>query len=93
MPAMTIFAMSIRFLKQHFWEAVTKQKVGLEETDVRYVITIPAIWDDNAKQFMREAAVEVCGNLFKYTSIPKNLYTVCLTYIIHRNIFVVYEGC
>jgi len=23
------------------------------------VITIPAIWDDNAKQFMREAAVEV----------------------------------
>ena len=59
MPAMTIFAMSIRYLKEHFWTAVNKQTTGLLETDVRYVITIPAIWDDNAKQFMREAAVEV----------------------------------
>ena len=61
---MTIFAMSIRYLKEHFWEAVQRQKVGLVETDVRYVLTIPAIWDDNAKQFMREAAVEV-SDLFK----------------------------
>jgi len=63
MPALTIFAMSIRYLKGHFWEAVQRQKVGLREPEVQYVITIPAIWDDNAKQFMREAAVEVCSNL------------------------------
>ena len=59
MPAMKIFAMSIKYLKDHFFEAVNKQTTGVLETDIRYVITIPAIWDDKAKQFMREAAVEV----------------------------------
>jgi len=59
MPAMKIFAMSIKFLKEHFFEAVNKQTTGVLETDIRYVITIPAIWDDKAKHFMREAAIEV----------------------------------
>jgi len=70
MAAMTIFAMSIRFLKEHFWESVQRQKVGLRETDVRYVITIPAIWDDNAKQFMREAAIEVRANSLRMPTYP-----------------------
>jgi len=64
---MTIFAMSIRYLKEHFWEAANKQNAGLLESDVRYVITIPAIWDDNAKQFMREAAIEVIFKHFVFT--------------------------
>jgi len=80
MPAMTIFAMSIRYLKEQFWKAVNKQKAGLLETDVRYVITIPAIWDDNAKQFMREAAKEVdltiCDCLFNY-SLHKSRKKIC----------------
>ncbi|XP_045170338.2 heat shock 70 kDa protein 12B-like [Mercenaria mercenaria] len=58
MPAMTIFSMSIRYLKDHLIEAVTSQTSGVEETDLQYVLTVPAIWNDNAKQFMREAAVE-----------------------------------
>lgn len=56
---MTIFSMSIRYLKGHFLESLNKQKIGIEETDILYVLTVPAIWDDSAKQFMREAAVEV----------------------------------
>ncbi|XP_045182072.2 heat shock 70 kDa protein 12A-like [Mercenaria mercenaria] len=56
MPAMTIFSMSIRYLKDHFLEQLNKQTTGVEETDIQYVITVPAIWDDIAKQFMREAA-------------------------------------
>ena len=70
MSAMKIFAMSIKYLKVHFMEAVKKQTSGVLETDVRYVITIPAIWDDKAKQFMREAAVEVV--------ILMLLFTLCL---------------
>ena len=27
--------------------------------DINWVLTVPAIWSDAAKQFMREAAVEV----------------------------------
>ncbi|XP_053374466.1 heat shock 70 kDa protein 12A-like isoform X2 [Mercenaria mercenaria] len=58
MSAMTIFSMSIRYLREHLIKTVTSQTSGVEETDLRYVLTVPAIWNDNAKQFMREAAVE-----------------------------------
>ena len=32
---------------------------GIVETDIQYVITVPAIWDPKAKQFMRRAANKV----------------------------------
>ena len=42
-------------------------KEQLEEQDIHWVLTVPAIWNDVAKQFMREAAEEVsqhfCENL------------------------------
>ncbi|XP_052799179.1 heat shock 70 kDa protein 12B-like [Mya arenaria] len=58
MPAMTIFSMSIRFLRDHLVKTLNTQTVDIEEADIQYVLTIPAIWNDNAKQFMREAAME-----------------------------------
>ncbi|XP_060603676.1 heat shock 70 kDa protein 12B-like [Ruditapes philippinarum] len=57
MPAMEIFSMAIRFLRNHLLTAINKQTVGLNEKDIQYVVTVPAIWNDNAKQFMREAAI------------------------------------
>lgn len=58
MKAMTIFALSIRYLRDHLLEELKKQRGSIEETDIFYVLTIPAIWDDSAKQFMRETAIE-----------------------------------
>lgn len=29
--------------------------------DILWVLTVPAIWSDQAKQFMREAAMQVCS--------------------------------
>ncbi|XP_053384646.1 heat shock 70 kDa protein 12B-like [Mercenaria mercenaria] len=58
MPAMKIFSMSLRFLREHFLDALGKQTCGVLEKDVQYVITLPAIWNDSAKQFMREAAIQ-----------------------------------
>ncbi|XP_052761219.1 heat shock 70 kDa protein 12B-like [Mya arenaria] len=57
MTAFPLFVMSIKYLREHLLKAVTMQRIGIEETDIFYVLTIPAIWDDNAKQFMRDAAV------------------------------------
>ena len=31
----------------------------VNENDVLFVLTVPALWDDRAKLLMREAAVEV----------------------------------
>lgn len=55
-PAFDVFVHSIRYLKDHVFETVKKGFTDLLQKDMKYVLTVPAIWDDNAKQFMREAA-------------------------------------
>jgi hypothetical protein len=56
---MTIFAMSIRYLRNHLLKRLEKEEPWVKESDIKYILTVPAIWKENAKQFMREAAVEV----------------------------------
>lgn len=59
LPAVEVFAKSLWFMKTHFLRAVSAH-LGYEPHPqaVRWVLTVPAIWDDNAKQFMREAAFQ-----------------------------------
>ena len=59
MPAQTIFTMSIRFLKDHLLKSIHEKVMGMEDDLIRWVVTVPAIWDNGAKQFMREAAQNV----------------------------------
>ncbi|XP_076081199.1 heat shock 70 kDa protein 12A-like [Mytilus galloprovincialis] len=56
LPAMKVFTESIRFLKDHFLEMLTDKKLSITIDDVFFVITVPAIWSDAAKQFMRVAS-------------------------------------
>ncbi|XP_052788875.1 heat shock 70 kDa protein 12A-like isoform X2 [Mya arenaria] len=60
LPAMTVFSLSIRFLKDELLKTSGDQigGNGLEPEDIHWVLTVPAIWNDAAKQFMREAAQE-----------------------------------
>ncbi|XP_060603060.1 heat shock 70 kDa protein 12B-like [Ruditapes philippinarum] len=67
MFAIDIFSLSIRYLRDHFFSELQKKYSGIEETDIQYVITIPAIWDDNGKQFMRMAALQADINNAKLT--------------------------
>jgi len=72
MPAITIFSMALKHLKKTMLEAVRKSKIGVQDNDVSCVITVPAIWNDAAKQFMREAALQVCVifvSMFLYLKI------------------------
>ncbi|XP_052785785.1 heat shock 70 kDa protein 12B-like [Mya arenaria] len=57
--AKTVFALSIKYLKDDLL-AVTNDRVSsmIKESEIHWVLTVPAIWDDGAKQFMREAAIE-----------------------------------
>ncbi|XP_053378815.1 heat shock 70 kDa protein 12A-like isoform X1 [Mercenaria mercenaria] len=63
MPAMEIFSMAIKFLKDHATEAIKdprntgKEGKNLTESDIYFILTVPAIWDDSARLFMRKAAV------------------------------------
>ncbi|ELU02596.1 hypothetical protein CAPTEDRAFT_92388, partial [Capitella teleta] len=57
LPLMDIFTMTIRYLKDHLLESVNKSHGrSVDSKKIRWVITVPAIWSDAAKQFMREAA-------------------------------------
>ncbi|XP_037667305.1 heat shock 70 kDa protein 12B isoform X1 [Choloepus didactylus] len=57
MPALEVFAHALRFFKEHALQELREQSPLLPEEDtVRWVLTVPAIWKQPAKQFMREAA-------------------------------------
>ena len=40
-------------------KVVQNSSPDVRPTDVRWVITVPAIWKDSAKKFMRQAAEQV----------------------------------
>ncbi|XP_019622014.1 PREDICTED: heat shock 70 kDa protein 12A-like [Branchiostoma belcheri] len=59
LPAIDIFAHAMRYLKDHMLRAIkltVSSENELEDDDICWVLTVPAIWDDSAKQFMRQAA-------------------------------------
>ena len=61
-PALKVFAHALRFFKQHVLEELSDQSTArLSEEDITWVVTVPAIWRQPAKQFMRTAAYEVSG--------------------------------
>ncbi|KAH3717970.1 heat shock 70 kDa protein 12A-like [Dreissena polymorpha] len=72
-PAMPIFSMAIRYLYEQLLEAVRLQVPEMPEACFKYVVTVPAIWDDNAKQFMREAAINagIDGHRLKMVLEPE----------------------
>lgn len=58
---MTVFSISLKYIRDHLFKSLSDKFSEIQKEDIHYVLTVPAIWDDNAKQFMREAAVKVSG--------------------------------
>ncbi|XP_030578492.1 heat shock 70 kDa protein 12B isoform X2 [Archocentrus centrarchus] len=55
--AIEVFAHALRFFREHALKEVKDQSSSvLEGDEIRWVITVPAVWRQPAKQFMREAA-------------------------------------
>jgi vacuolar-type H+-ATPase subunit F/Vma7 len=60
MQALTVFSLAIRYMKEHLQEKLqVAVKRMIQDEDLYFVLTVPAIWDDPAKQFMSEAAEKV----------------------------------
>jgi mannitol-1-phosphate/altronate dehydrogenase len=55
-PAMKVFCTSIRALMNHLFLTFTERGMEIEPEAIRWVLTVPAIWSDAAKQFMRKSA-------------------------------------
>lgn len=59
-PAVHVFALSLRYMREHLMAALKATlQLDPDPRAIRWVLTVPAIWDENSKQFMREAAHRV----------------------------------
>jgi len=77
MYAMKVFSSVFKFLKDFVLGVMEKQGINnLTEDEIKWVITVPAIWSNKAKQFMKEAAVQVRLILNKIRII--RLYFHCI---------------
>ncbi|XP_060082490.1 heat shock 70 kDa protein 12A-like [Ylistrum balloti] len=56
--ALTVFAESIKYFKEMLHDNFKNAAIKPTDDTITWVLTIPAIWDNTAKQFMREAAVK-----------------------------------
>lgn len=80
LQALTVFALSLGYLRSQLLDAVQglikdQKGVDMSQIDFLYVITVPAIWDDAARQFMREAASLV--GVFFYLSMLNGVSFRC----------------
>lgn len=71
MTAQKVFTESLRFMKDDALKTISGSTAGRKflASDFTWVLTVPAIWDPSAKQFMRKAATEVKLQILRnYTS-------------------------
>jgi len=60
MNAMRVFSAVFKFLRDFVLGVMEKQGIkSLREDEIKWVVTVPAIWSNKAKQFMKEAAAKV----------------------------------
>lgn len=57
MKTKDIFGHIIRYMKQRLLDDLKTRGNTVKEDNILWVVTVPAIWNDGAKQFMREAAL------------------------------------
>ncbi|KAK2840494.1 hypothetical protein Q5P01_014234 [Channa striata] len=60
MKALKVFTAALSYMKEDALRTISKNTAGkmFVSSDFTWVLTVPAIWDPSAKQFMREAATQ-----------------------------------
>ena len=59
LPAIYVFSAAIGALRQYLMNQVEKRGLNLRPDEIKWVLTVPAMWTDMAKEFMRESAEQV----------------------------------
>ena len=58
LPLMTVISESLKYIGAKALEKLSEQVGKIVKTKIRWVLTVPALWQEEHKQFMRKAAVE-----------------------------------
>ncbi|XP_053399649.1 heat shock 70 kDa protein 12A-like [Mercenaria mercenaria] len=84
LPAKTVFSLSIQYLKDDLITELQNRifGCGMQDRDIQWVLTVPAIWTDSSKQFMREAAQEagIPGDKLNISLEPEAASLFCRHY-------------
>ncbi|XP_060604273.1 heat shock 70 kDa protein 12B-like [Ruditapes philippinarum] len=56
MKAIDVIGAVIKYLKDHLINLLKKELFSVQDKDIHWVLTVPAIWTDSAKQLMGDAA-------------------------------------
>ena len=57
MLAIDVFSAAVKYLKDHVLQELERKEIKIQnKNNIKWVLTVPGIWDDLAKQFMRDAA-------------------------------------
>lgn len=73
MLATDVFGLSIKALVDHLMDMVERRPNPIKKNEIKWVLTVPAIWTDGAKQFMRKCAESV-GITYKIVPFLCRLY-------------------
>ncbi len=74
MPLMTVISKSLQFIAQKALEKLKEQIGKVVSAKIRWVLTVPALWSEEHKYFMRKAAVE--ANIIDQTNSPNLLLSL-----------------
>lgn len=87
MVALDVFLAAIKFLSGHLLNTIERQMMEVTKTDIQWVLTIPAFWDDVAKQIMREAAEKagIGGNGLIIVPEPEAASVYCMHHEMQHN--------
>lgn len=64
--AVTVFSMSIKYFKDKLLGNLDRCQSLCGTDDIRWVLTVPAIWGEQAKQMMQESANQVKRLMYVY---------------------------
>ena len=77
--AFNVVSLTLRFFREHALRELSHQcGTTIDNDDVRWVVTVPAIWNEQAKKFMRLAAYEVEIKLVLPLKFPKITITLVI---------------
>ena len=58
LPLMRVISESLKYIAEKALEKLSEQVGKIVATKIRWVLTVPALWSEEHKHFMRRAAVE-----------------------------------
>lgn len=86
MKAIKVFSSGVGYLKDHLLKLCREHITELEEEyDIKWVLTVPATWNNSSKLFLKEAAEKtgICSDKLMIVAEPEAAFLFCMYQAAH----------